>query len=591
MTGLKTAAVEGAGALDAGKTSADKSLIVLKFGSSVLRAREDLFDAVSEIYRHARRGVGVVAVVSAFDGETDRLLAEAETFGAGAHSAHGARFAGLGEERAAALLALACNQTGLDASVLSPAELGLRAAGDALDAEPTGVDAQAVRDAALRHDVVIAPGFVATDADGAPVLLGRGGTDLTAVALAEALGLGEATLLKDVPGLFDRDPAVAAEQGETPLFFDRAAWSEAARASAGLLQPKALDYAERRAVTLQVAAVGAGAGTAIGPEGVAPRALSDHRPLRVAVAGLGVVGEGAVNRLLRAPQRFEIVSILISNPDKPRGRQINPALLTTSQETFLASAPDVVLDALSSGAAGREVIEAALARGIGVATANKQAIAGGMAALTALAEKNGADFAFSPSVGGGAPMVETMIRAEALAEPTGFDAVLNGTVNFILSHMGGGASFDEAVKEAQEAGFAEADPSADLSGDDAVAKAKILSFIGFGAEPDDAHVSVSALTAEKAGELARAGGKWRQMTRVDRREDGPITVNVDYVRVDDDPFFAGLEGEGNALRVETREGGVFACRGRGAGRAPTVESLLSDLFDIERRLISLRNDR
>jgi homoserine dehydrogenase len=247
---------------------------------------------------------------------------------------------------------------------------------------------------------------------------------------------------------------------------------------------------------------------------------------------------------------------------------------------FLVEHPDVVVDALPSGEAGRRLIEAALSRGVSVVTANKQAIAGALAPLHDLARRNKATFAYSPSVGGGAPMVETTRRARAQGDARVISAILNGTVNYILSAMKSGADFDEAVSAAQAAGFAEPDPTADLSGEDARAKISILTYEAFGREFSQNSIRVEPLTAARAAEFVRLGGVWKQMSVIKRSGDGGVSARVQFERVDDDALFSQVEGEGNALRVLNTNGAEFTCKGKGAGRGPTVDSIFAELEKI-----------
>jgi len=228
------------------------------------------------------------------------------------------------------------------------------------------------------------------------------------------------------------------------------------------------------------------------------------------------------------------------------------------------------------------LIEAALSRGVHVVTANKQAIAGVLGPLQELAQRNKAILAYSPSVGGGAPMVETVRRARAKGEAKTISAILNGTVNYILTSMKNGAAFDDAVRAAQAAGFAEPDPSADLSGEDARAKISILTYEAFGREFPQDSIRVEPLTAERASEFIRIGGVWKQMAVIKRAGDGGISARVRFERVDDDPLFSKVEGEGNALRVVNADQGEFSCEGKGAGRAPTVASIFAELEKIAR---------
>ena len=303
--------------------------------------------------------------------------------------------------------------------------------------------------------------------------------------------------------------------------------------------------------------------------------------LRVGVAGLGLIGEGAALRLGAANPDYEFCAALVREPSRERPN-LNVDQVTNDVLAFLATRPDVVIDALPSGPAGAALISAALDRGVGVVTANKQAIAGSMREFTNLAEESGAAFCYSASVGGGAPFIETIARARKAGDIAGVEAVLNGTVNFILTALAKGETFDTAVKAAQEAGFAEPDPSADLSGADAKAKLAIVSFAAFGEEIALDRIDVEALTAEKAVRFAAEGGAWKQLARLARDASGLLSASVRYERRDDDALFAGATGEANALRISLAGGGVVECKGKGAGRRPTVESILGDLGAIRR---------
>ena len=554
--------------------------IVLKFGSSVLRDKSDLPTVVSEIYRRRRDGLRVVAVVSAFAGETDALIAEAASIG-GAKSRHAPRIIALGEERSAALLAIACETVGLDALVLDARTLSLTAGGPVDDAHPETIDAALLASALAERDVIIVPGFVALGATGEPVLLGRGGSDLTAVFLAASLGLGETTLMKDVDGVYDRDPN--ADEGEALRYADLD-WTHAREVAGRLLQPKAIDFAASHGVAINVSRVNGARGTRVSGVLSPPTRAAFAQPLRVAVAGLGTIGEGAALRIAADAHDYRLCAALVRDAAKRRLDAFSSAIIADRIETLLASRPGAIVEALPDGAAGRALIKAALGRGISVVTANKQAIAGEMAALSALAASTGAAFRFSPSVGGGAPLVETVAQAASAGPIQKIEAVLNGTVNFILTSLAAGVPFSEAVRRAQIAGFAEPDPSADLSGADARAKIAILSFVAFGGEIALDAIEVEALTEEGAAAFAREGGVVKQLARLEK-QGGALSARVGFTRVDDDPFFKSAEWEANALRAVLADGRVFETRGKGAGRRPTVESILADLGDVRRALL------
>jgi len=556
---------------------------VLKFGSSVLRDKTDLPLVASEIYRRRREGRKVIAVVSAFAGETDALIAEAASLG-GAKSRHAPRIIALGEERSAALLAIACEGIGLDALVLDARTLSLTAGGPVDDAHPETVDVALLKSALAARDVIIVPGFVALGASGEPVLLGRGGSDLTAVFLAAALRTGETALMKDVDGVYDRDPNSA--EGEA-LRYSALDWATARAVAGKLLQPKAIDFAASHGVAIAVRRINGSESTRVSSAAAAPGRVVPAPKLRVAVAGLGQIGEGAALRIAADAHDYKLSAALVRDAAKRRLDAFSSAVIVDQVETLLATRPGVIVEALPDGAAGRALIKAALSRGISVVTANKQAIAGEMAALTALAASTAAHFRYSAAVGGGAPLVETVAEAASNGAIVKIEAVLNGTVNFILTSIAAGVSFAEAVRRAQIAGFAEPDPSADLSGADARAKIAILSFVAFGREIDLSAIAVERLDEDKAAAVARAGGIVKQLATLENTS-GKLSARVAFTRVDDDPFFRSAEWEANALRAGLVDGRRFEARGKGAGRRPTVESILGDLGDIRQALLRTR---
>ncbi|HNS86017.1 MAG TPA: hypothetical protein PKH09_03870, partial [Parvularculaceae bacterium] len=142
--------------------------------------------------------------------------------------------------------------------------------------------------------------------------------------------------------------------------------------------------------------------------------------------------------------------------------------------------------------------------------------------------------------------------------------------------------FEDAVAAAQRAGFAEPDPTADLSGGDAKAKLAILSFVAFGEEIDLDAIEIEPLTADRAARFAAEGGAWKQISRLERNGAGDLRAFVRFERRDGDALFAKALWEANALRIHLADGRLVECRGKGAGRAPTVESLIGDLEDIRR---------
>ena len=244
----------------------DPALSVLKFGSSLLGGSDGYGMAVQEIARELRAGRRVVAVVSARRGVTDALEREARDVAAETPDATLlALLLRTGEEASAAVLGLALGRAGARARVLTADELGLRTDGAPDDGEPTDVDVGGLRAALEAHEVLVVPGFVGRDGAGRPALLGRGGSDYTALYLASRLGAAEVRLVKDVDGVYAVDPGVArGSRAEAPVPLEHATWAEVERVGNGVVQPKALRFAERVGLAFRVAAAG-GRGTLVGP--------------------------------------------------------------------------------------------------------------------------------------------------------------------------------------------------------------------------------------------------------------------------------------------------------------------------------------
>lgn len=306
-------------------------------------------------------------------------------------------------------------------------------------------------------------------------------------------------------------------------------------------------------------------------------------PLRVAVAGLGVIGGGVAQRVIDSNPDLTLCAVLVRDTGRARETDLGDALVTNDPDAVLNARPDIVIDALPVADAGRSLIEASLRDGVCIVSANKQAVAGSLRPFHDIAVQTGAGFAYSASVGGGAPMVETVREAvdagETIVEMT---AILNGTVNFVLSAMQSGAAFEAAIADAQRAGFAEPDPTADLSGDDARAKIAILAYEAFGFEIPVANIATTALDSEKAAAIMADGRPYRQISRIVRSANGDASASVDITTVDD-PFFQEAVGEDNALRIACASGAIYTCKDKGAGRGPTVNSIFSDLSVLAQR--------
>src|SRR5262245_47881180 len=227
-------------------------LVVLKFGSSVLGSEADLPSAVHEIYRWVRRGWRVVTVVSAIGNSTHDLLRRARSFGDRVSDHSVATWLATGEATSAALLSLALDRAGIPSIVLDETRLGLRTRGDVLNSEPCDLNTREVARVLERFPVVVAPGFVGRFDDGTVSLLGRGGSDLSAVFIAHHLKADRCRLIKDVDGIYEYDPATS---GPAPRRFRTLRWAEAVRVGGKIVQPRAVKFAESQRMPIEIAAL------------------------------------------------------------------------------------------------------------------------------------------------------------------------------------------------------------------------------------------------------------------------------------------------------------------------------------------------
>jgi homoserine dehydrogenase len=557
-----------------------QDIVVLKFGSSVLRTAADLPAAVHEIYRWYREGSRVLAVVSAIGETTEQLLHQAREFSAAPEPRATARLLATGEQTSAALLGIALDRVGVPCRVLDPRDIGLTVAGGPLDSEAIGVDAQRLQMALDQCPVVVLPGFFGHAPDGSLHLLGRGGSDLSAVFLACSLRAQRCRLLKDVDGVYEFDPARASSP---PRRYTRLGYADALRVAGSLIQTKAVAFLASCGMTAEVAALGAAHESLVHSGPTVRAAIQPPQPpSRVLLLGLGTVGLGVYRRLLAVPQLFEPLGALVRHRGKHEAAGVPVKLLHSSEDAVLASQPDIVVDALPGGRVSQRLVGDFLSRGVDVVTANKALIADHGAALMKARHKGGSLLRFSAAVGGSAPMIEAVCMAARRGPVQAIAGVLNGTCNYLLERCALGASFEETLADAQARGFAEADPTEDLSGRDAERKLRILAEHAFGEPLLD--VTTELFTVEQghaACEASRRGSSLRQVASV-RRDRGRLSGRVAFEVLAREHPLALVSGEWNALVVTHSDGRSLKVVGRGAGRWPTSEAVVADLLEVRR---------
>ncbi|MBO0812400.1 MAG: homoserine dehydrogenase, partial [Microlunatus sp.] len=322
-------------------------------------------------------------------------------------------------------------------------------------------------------------------------------------------------------------------------------------------------------------------------------------PLRVAVLGCGNVGTEVVKLItergddlaMRIGRRLELIGVAVRRLSKPRPG-IDPALLTTDVDSLVRRDDvDLVVELIGGIEPARSLIITALEHGASVVTANKALLAEDGTTLYAAAEKAGVDLYFEAAVAGAIPIIRPLRESLVGDEITSVMGIVNGTTNYILDKMDTeGSSFAETLEEAQALGYAEADPTADIEGFDAAAKAAILSSLAFHSRVSSADVYREGITEVTAGDIASA----REMgcvvkllaicTLTEPTPDGDraVSVRVHPAMIPRSHPLATVGGPYNAVFVESRSAGRLMFTGPGAGGQPTASAVLGDLVTVAR---------
>ncbi len=325
------------------------------------------------------------------------------------------------------------------------------------------------------------------------------------------------------------------------------------------------------------------------------------KAVRVAVLGAGVVGSQVV-RLLReqgeelsarvgAPLELVAVAVrrLHHHPEIPA------SLLTTDAASLVARDDiDVIIEVIGGVDPTKDLLLTALRRGAAVVTANKALLAEEGPELYEAADAAGADLYFEAAVAGAIPLVRPIRESLAGDRISRMMGIVNGTTNFILSQMAeNGSSYELALKEATRLGYAEADPTADVDGFDAAAKAAILASIGFHTRVGAADVhregiaDVTAADIQAAAELDCVIKLLAICERVQSADGGDaVSARVHPVMLPRSHPLAGVDGAYNAVYVEAESAGRLMFYGPGAGGAPTASAVLGDLVAVARNKIS-----
>jgi len=315
--------------------------------------------------------------------------------------------------------------------------------------------------------------------------------------------------------------------------------------------------------------------------------------VKIGVMGFGTVGSGVVEVIRKnassisrkAGQTIDIKYILDIRdfPDSPERH-----LLTKNAEDILNDDEiSIVVEVMGGVEPAYTFTKRALLSGKHVVTSNKELVAAHGAELLAIAREKNVNYMFEASVGGGIPIIRPLNQCLAANDITEIVGILNGTTNYILTKMiKEGQSFEDALKDAQDKGYAERNPEADVEGYDACRKISILSSLVFGKQVDSNKVYTEGITKIKLEDVEYADrmGKVIKLLGISKKVGDKVYVRVSPMMISKDHPLAGIEDVFNGILVRGDAIGEVMFYGRGAGKLPTASAVVADIIDIVRNL-------
>lgn len=320
------------------------------------------------------------------------------------------------------------------------------------------------------------------------------------------------------------------------------------------------------------------------------------KPVKVGLLGLGTVGTGVVriveghqpDLLSQSGSPIEIVKVLVKDSSKSRGIHVAADKITENPWDVIENPEiDVVVEVMGGIELSKQLILAALDRGKHVVTANKDLMALHGPEILAKAAEKGCDVLYEASVAGGIPILRTLVEGFSSDRITKIMGIVNGTTNYILTKMSQeGAAYDDVLKEAQQLGYAESDPTSDVEGFDAARKMTILATLGFRANVELSDVSVKGISKVSKEDIAygKRLGYEVKLLGIAERQDEHISISVQPTMVKHSHPLASVNGVFNAVYVYGEAVGETMFYGPGAGEMPTATSVVADLVAVVRNL-------
>ncbi|UQZ33071.1 homoserine dehydrogenase [Paenibacillus sp. PK3_47] len=320
------------------------------------------------------------------------------------------------------------------------------------------------------------------------------------------------------------------------------------------------------------------------------------KPVKVGLLGLGTVGTGVV-RILEGNQEdlsnqvgspILVERIAVKNTEKPRDINVDNAKVTSDPwEVIRDPEIDVIVEVMGGIAGTKEYILEALERGKHIVTANKDLMALHGSEILAKAQEKQCDVFYEASVAGGIPIIRTLIEGFSSDKIMKIMGIVNGTTNYILTKMSQeGASYHDVLKEAQELGYAESDPTSDVEGLDAARKMAILGTLGFRTNVGLRDVSVKGISAVSKEDIAFAKrlGYEMKLLGIAECDDDAFNISVQPTMIRASHPIASVNGVFNAVYVYGQAVGETMFYGAGAGAMPTATSIVADLVAVIKNL-------
>ena len=300
--------------------------------------------------------------------------------------------------------------------------------------------------------------------------------------------------------------------------------------------------------------------------------------MKIGLLGFGVVGKGVYDQVQKRSD-MEIARVLVRRSID----EIAAISTANAQDIFDDASIDTVVEVMGGLHPAFEYISAALSAGKNVVTANKAVISAYYSELTALAKANGVALRCTAAVGGGIPWLVNLERCKRLDTVTEVSGIMNGTTNYIMDAMHSSpVAFDSILKKAQELGYAEADPSADIDGDDIRRKLTISASIAFDAKLDEEAIPMFGIRTVTDGDIAtfQSCGYVCKLIATARKTDNGVAAWLEPTLVDSHALEAAVPANYNLISFQSEYLGRQSYFGQGAGRYPTASNVVQDCIDI-----------